>query len=65
MQIRLKHNIEYQTKGYLLLQQGYVQESHYWLIRCGTIPAVYGSGSSNCYFRFYQQDVVGGSISIF
>jgi len=38
--------------------------SHYWLIHCGTIPVVCGSASSNCYFRFYQQNVLGGSISI-
>jgi hypothetical protein len=35
-------------------------ESHYWLIHCWTISAVYGSGSSNYYFRFYQQNALGG-----
>jgi len=35
--------------------------SHYWLIRYGTIPAVYRSGSSNYCFRFYQQNVLVGS----
>lgn len=38
--------------------------SHYWLICCGTIPTVYRSGSSNCCFRFYQQNVLVGFISI-
>jgi len=36
--------------------------SHYWLICYGIIPVVYRSGSSNCYFKFYQQNVFSDSI---
>jgi len=53
------------NKGLFIISTRVCTGSHYWLIRCGTIPVVYGSGSSNCCVRFYQQNLLVGYISIF
>jgi len=60
MQIQLK-TIEYQMKGYLLSQQRWVQKviTDLFTIEQYLQSMDYGSGSSNCYFRFYQQNILG------